>query len=55
MYVWLWRALPGRPWLKVLQLGFVAAAALALLFGWIFPWIDGFITYAEPSIGVTPP
>jgi hypothetical protein len=38
MYAALWRILPGPAWLRVLILLILAAAALAALISWVFPW-----------------
>ena len=38
MYAALWRALPGPVWLRVVLLIVLAAAVLAALITWVFPW-----------------
>ena len=39
MYGALWRILPGPKWLKAFWCLLLAALAVVLLFGWVFPWV----------------
>jgi hypothetical protein len=52
MYAALWRVLPGPWWARVLILLVLAAAILAALIAWVFPWI-GALT-APQDVIVTP-
>lgn len=38
MYAALWRILPGPVWVRILILVVAAAALLAVLVEWVFPW-----------------
>ncbi len=40
MYEWLWRALPGSPGARTLQLLALALMLLLLLWFWVFPWLS---------------
>ena len=52
MYAALWRRLPGGRAARIVQLAALAAVVAIALFGWVFPWVDGFVDYAEPSLGL---
>ena len=51
MYGALWRVLPGPWWVRVLMLLALAAAVLAALVFWVFPWLDGFIVPQDVTVG----
>ncbi|MGI8677924.1 MAG: hypothetical protein ACR2LX_04390 [Jatrophihabitans sp.] len=40
MYVWLWRHLPGRLAVKLVQILVLVAVVCALLLFVVFPWIE---------------
>jgi hypothetical protein len=49
MYAWLWRALPGSPGARVLELIALALVLLLLLWFWGFPWLsDAYSAYSLP-------
>ena len=50
MYSWLWSKLPGTKMLKLAQLFAIAAAVLLVLFGAVFPWLDG-VFAQDPTLG----
>jgi len=50
MYGALWRVLPGPWWVRVLLLIVLAAAVLAALVLWVFPWVDGFIAPQDVTV-----
>ncbi|HEU5224072.1 MAG TPA: hypothetical protein VFU07_10410 [Candidatus Lumbricidophila sp.] len=52
MYGALWRVLPGPWWVKVALLIVLAAAVVAALFTWVYPWVD--TLFPEPSTNVGP-
>ena len=39
MYGWLWRALPGPSWVRVLCLAALVVTVVAVCFTWVFPAI----------------
>ena len=47
MYAALWRVLPGPWWTRVIILLAIAAAVLAVLFLWVFPWADGLVNAGQ--------
>ncbi|WBU37225.1 hypothetical protein [Homoserinibacter sp. YIM 151385] len=51
MYGALWRILPGPWWVRVLILLVLAAAAVAALILWVFPWVDQFVAPQEVTVG----
>jgi hypothetical protein len=51
MYLWLWRVLPGKRSVKLLQVALLGALALAGLYFFVFPWLDT-VLYSEPSNGI---
>ena len=49
MYAWLWRALPGSPGARTLELIALTLALLLLLWFWVFPWLsDAYSDYSLP-------
>lgn len=50
MYLWLWRKLPGKKALKLLQLLVLFGLLLAGLFWFVFPWLDQ-VFIAPPTLG----
>jgi hypothetical protein len=49
MYVWLWRHLPGRGWVRACQaLALVVAAAVGCC-AWAFPLIDRYVG-GDPNV-----
>lgn len=50
IFPWFYRKLPGGRLAKLLQLGLFVAVIIALLFMWIFPAIDSFVT-DQPILG----
>lgn len=51
MYGALWRVLPGPVWLRILILLVLAAAVVAGLVLWVFPWVQTFIEPPEVTVG----
>jgi hypothetical protein len=51
MYGALWRVLPGPVWLRILILTVAAAAVLAALVLWVFPWVQDYVAPQEVTVG----
>jgi hypothetical protein len=51
MYGWLWRAIPGPRWLRVVVLAVAAAAVLAACFTWVFPAIAPLMPFNDTTVG----
>jgi hypothetical protein len=51
MYSWLWRVLPGKKPIKLVQVVLVSAIVLAGLYYFAFPWLDS-VLYTEPGTGI---
>jgi hypothetical protein len=51
MYSWLWRVLPGKRAVKMLQVAVLIGLVLAGLYYFVFPWLDA-VLYSEPSNGI---
>lgn len=50
MYGWLWRALPGPAWLRVVELAVLAVAVVAACFLWVFPAIAPHLPFNEITV-----
>ncbi|WP_166869589.1 MULTISPECIES: hypothetical protein [unclassified Salinibacterium] len=50
MYAALWRVLPGPWWVRVMLLIVLAAAVLAALVFWVFPWVDQLLSSQEVTV-----
>lgn len=50
MYGWLWRALPGPAWVRVLFLAALAVAVVAVCFTWVFPAIAPFMPFNDITV-----
>lgn len=51
MYAALWRVLPGPAWVRVIVLLVLAAAALAALVTWVFPWAADTLLPQDVTVG----
>lgn len=51
MYAALWRVLPGPWWLRAFILLVLAAAAVAALVLWVFPWIEPILLPQDSTVG----
>lgn len=51
MYAALWRVLPGPWWLRLFILLVLAAAAVAALVLWVFPWIEPILLPQDSTVG----
>lgn len=50
MYAWLWDKLPGPAVVKLLIALALFLAAVAVLFLWVFPWVDTVLPLQDVSI-----
>ena len=50
MYGWLWRALPGPVWLRVLLLLLAAVVVVAVCFQWVFPAIAPLLPFNDITV-----
>ena len=50
MYGWLWRALPGPWWLRVLIALVLAVAVVAACFLWVFPAVSPFMPFNDITV-----
>lgn len=55
MYAALWRLLPGGRALKTLLLLVLAAAAVTVLFVWVFPAVAPHLPFEDVTIDAPPP
>ena len=51
MYSWLWRHLPGPVPFRVALAVLMAAAVVAALTGFVFPWIDHHVALDVAALG----
>jgi hypothetical protein len=50
MYAWLWRTLPGPLPIRLIITVTLAAAAVALLFSVVFPWVESRLPLDDVTI-----
>ena len=50
MYAWIWRHLPGRWPLKTLLALVVLGAIVAVLFVWVFPWLEPRLPFNQVTV-----
>lgn len=50
MYSWIWSKLPGPTAVKLLIALVVFVAIVAVLFQWVFPWVDTVLPLQDVSI-----
>ena len=50
MYAWLWRALPGPWWLRVLLALLLVVAVVAVCFTWVFPAVAPFMPFNDITV-----
>jgi hypothetical protein len=51
MYGWLWRHLPGPTPVRVLVALALLVAAVAILFTWVFPWLEPRLPFTDVTVG----
>lgn len=51
MYVWVWRHLPGPRPVRALVALLIAAAVVAALFLWGFPWLEQTLGLGDVTVG----
>lgn len=50
MYSWIWEKLPGPKLVKLLIALVLFAIVVAVLFLWVFPWVDSVLPLQDVSI-----
>lgn len=50
MYGWLWRALPGPAWVRVLLLVTAALAVVVVSFQWVFPAVAPSMPFNDVTV-----
>lgn len=50
MYAALWRILPRPTWLRIVILVVLAAAAIAALMLWVFPWVGATFLVEDATV-----
>lgn len=51
MYGWLWRHLPGPTPVRVLVALALVLAVVAILFTWVFPWLEPRLPFTDVTVG----
>lgn len=55
MYGWMFRHLPGPPWVRVVITLLALAAIIVVLFGWVFPAIAPYMPFNDGLVGSPQP
>jgi hypothetical protein len=50
MYGWLWRHLPGPTWVRALIALALFVGAVAVLFLWVFPWLEPRLPFTNVTV-----
>jgi hypothetical protein len=50
MYAWIWNHLPGPTAVRILTCALVFVALVAVLFTWVFPWIEPRLPFTEVTV-----
>ena len=50
MYAWLWHHLPGSTPIRVILVVCVALIVVAVLFLWVFPWMESVIEFDNTQV-----
>ena len=50
MYAWIWRHLPGPTAVRVVICALALAAFVAVLFLWVFPWIEPRLPFTDVTV-----
>ncbi|WNM24525.1 hypothetical protein [Demequina capsici] len=50
MSTWIWRRLPGNVWIKSLIVAIAFAALVAVLFEWVFPWLEPYLPLQDQTV-----
>ena len=51
MYGWIFRALPGPLWMRIVLSVMLVLAAVMLLMVFVFPWVSQFSPLTDSTIG----
>ena len=54
MYAWIWRHLPGPLVVRLLGALLLLAAAVAVLFLVVFPWVEPLLPYSDVTVETSP-
>ena len=54
MYGWLWRHLPGPPPLRAFLALALLAGVVAVLFLWVFPWLEPRLPFTDVTVDSLP-
>ena len=54
MYVWIWRHLPGGVWVRVFLSLLLVAGVMAVLFFFVFPWVEPKLPFNDVTVDPTP-
>lgn len=54
MYAWLWKRLPGSLPVRILLCALAAAAVVAALFLWVFPWAEPRLPFTDVTVDSAP-
>jgi small-conductance mechanosensitive channel len=55
MYAWLWRHLPGPTPVRVLLAAALFVAVVAVLFTWVFPWLEPRLPFTDVTVDTGTP
>ena len=50
MYAWIWNHLPGPPAIRALLCALAFAALVAVLFTWVFPWLEPRLPFTDVTV-----
>lgn len=50
MYVSLWKIIPGPLWVRIVIATLAAAALVAALMMFVFPWVDAYISPRDVTV-----
>ncbi len=50
MYAALWKIIPGPLWVRILIAVVAAAAVVAALMMYVFPWVDAYISPKDVTV-----
>ncbi len=53
MYGWLWSHLPGPTWVRALTCAVAFVALVAVLFTWVFPWLEPRLPFTDVTVDAT--
>ncbi len=54
MYAWIWHHLPGPTALRVVICAVALTAIVAVLFMWVFPWLEPRLPFTDVTVDAAP-